>query len=142
MNCEEIMAKNPVCLTPMDDARAAALRMRDENVGFLPVCEGDGRVVGTVTDRDIAVRLVAEGMPASTSVNDFMNREVIACRPGDDIQEAERRMARQQKSRMLVIDDAGKLAGVISLSDIVRKEPDPARAVRTMREIAGREARE
>ena len=141
MRCEEIMKKNPECLSERDDAHRAAQLMRDKNLGFLPVCDDDNRVVGTVTDRDLAIRLIAEDMPASTSVRDVITREVVACKPGDDVIEAERRMAREHKSRMLVIDDDGKLVGVFSLSDIAQSEGDANRTARTLKDISGREAR-
>ena len=140
MRCDEIMKTDPVWVTLRDDAKTAARRMRDEGVGFLPVCDDDRIVTGALTDRDLAIRLVAEGMPASTSVNDVMSREVVACRVSDDIHFAERLMARNQKSRILVLDDAGRLAGVISLSDIAQHERNPDRTARTLREIAEREA--
>lgn len=140
MRCSELMKKSPECVSMKDDAKTAARKMRDSNVGFLPVCDPDGRVVGTVTDRDLAIRLVAENMPGSTSVGDVMSREIVFCRPGDDVREAERRMARQHKSRMLVLDEAGKLLGVFSLSDIAQFEPAD-RTARTLKEVTDREAR-
>ena len=141
MRCEEIMKKSPAFVSVKDDCRTAAVLMRDSNIGFLPVCDDDGRVVGTVTDRDLAIRLVASNMPASTSVGDVVTREVVSCKPGDDIREAERRMAREQKSRMLVIDEAGTLMGVFSLSDIAQFELDSTRTARTLKEVSERETR-
>ena len=141
MRCEEIMKKSPESVTVKDDCKTAAIRMRDSNIGFLPVCDEDGRVVGTVTDRDLAIRLVASNMPASTSIGDVVTREVVSCRPGDDVREAERRMAREQKSRMLVVDETGKLLGVFSLSDVAQFESEPSRTARTLREVSEREVR-
>lgn len=141
MRCEEIMKKSPECVVLTDDCKTAAIRMRDSNIGFLPVCDDTGKVIGTVTDRDLAIRLVASSMPASTSVGDVVTREVVSCGPQDDVREAERRMAREQKSRMLVIDATGKLLGVFSLSDVAQVESDSGRTARTLKEVSGREVR-
>lgn len=139
MRCEEIMKRDLECVSPRDTVEDAACRMRDENVGFLPVCDQSRKVLGTLTDRDIAVRLVAGKLPGSTLVEDIMTREVVACRPQDDLREAERLMAENHKSRIMCIDDAGSLVGVISLSDIAQHERG-ARASETLRQVSEREA--
>jgi CBS domain-containing protein len=133
------MKKNIHCVSPEDSAQTATGMMRDENVGFLPVCDSGRKVEGTITDRDIAIRLVASGKPASTAVEQLMTREVVACEPGDDIERAKQLMALHQKSRMMCIDDQGRLAGVISLSDIVQREG--GLAGETLQQITAREAR-
>lgn len=138
MLCQEIMKKNVEYLNPQDTAEAAGRKMRDTNVGFLPVCDRSGKVIGTVTDRDIAIRVVAQGKTASTAVESIMTREVVSCQPGDDIRRAEEVMSKNHKSRLLCIDN-GKLVGVISLSDIAEK--DAARAVQTINEVNRREIR-
>ena len=140
MKCEEIMKRDVECVSPRDTVEDAAARMRDENIGFLPVCDESTKVLGTLTDRDIAIRLVAARKPASTSVEDVMTREVVACRPEDDIRDAERAMAKNHKSRILCVDEGGRLVGVISLSDIAQHERG-RRASDTLREVSEREAR-
>jgi CBS domain-containing protein len=97
------------------------------------------QVLGTITDRDIAIRLVAESRPATTPVNDLMTREIVACKPTDDIRKAEQLMGTQQKSRIMCLDDAGRLVGVISLSDIAQREKGDW-AARTMKQVTEREA--
>lgn len=139
MRCEEIMKRDVECLEPTEAVQEAARKMRDENVGFLPVCDNDKKIVGTLTDRDIAIRVVAENRPLSTAVREIMSREVVSCRASDDLHRAEQLMARHQKSRMLCVDDAGRIVGVISLSDIA-KRADAGEAAQTMRQIAEREA--
>lgn len=74
-----------------------AIRMRENNVGFLPVCDQSKRALGTLTDRDIAIRLVAQKKPGSTFVEDIMTEEVVACSPRDDVRDAARVMAQNQK---------------------------------------------
>jgi CBS domain-containing protein len=139
MKCDEVMKREVQFARDSDTVQAAAQRMRDRNIGFLPVCDQAGRVVGTLTDRDIAIRLVAEDRgAASCTVGQVMTTEVIACRPTDDLAEAERLMATRKKSRVLVTDGAGAIRGVISLSDVAERD-SPARAAITLRQIATRE---
>ncbi len=138
MLCEEVMKRDVECISPREPVEAAARQMRDYNVGFLPVCDQTKKVVGTITDRDIAVRLVAERKPASTFVEDVMTREVVSCGAQDDLQKAEQLMAKNHKSRIMCLDGGGKLIGVISLSDIAQREQ--AAAWQTLREISSREA--
>jgi CBS domain-containing protein len=140
MICQDIMKDDVACLSPMDTAQMAAQKMRDLNVGFLPVCDASGKPIGTLTDRDLAVRLVAEDRSASnTSISVLMTDEVITCRPEDDIQKAQSLMAKHHKSR-IIIQDGGRIAGVISLSDIAQNV-DALLAARTMRQVSQREVR-
>jgi CBS domain-containing protein len=139
MLCSDLMKTEPSSVLPDDTVHTAAQRMRDENIGFLPVCDGSGKALGTLTDRDIAVRLVAEARPAATPVADVMTREVVACRPDEDIRQAEERMRKAQKSRIMCTDAEGRLVGVISLSDIAQVETND-NAAETMRAVTMREA--
>jgi CBS domain-containing protein len=134
------MKRDVECVSPSDSVEDAAIRMRDDNIGFLPVCDQSKKVLGTLTDRDIAIRLVAAKKPASTLVEDVMTREVVACAPKDDIRDAERAMAKNHKSRIMCVDEDGLLFGVISLSDIAQHEAG-GRASETLREVSEREAR-
>ena len=139
MLCEEIMQRRVETVAPEDSALIAADKMRKRNIGFLPVCERDGTVVGAITDRDITVRLVCEDLPAQTHVRALMTNEVVACRPTDSLHHAEDLMAQKQKSRVVCVDDLGRIVGVLSLSDIARGEGD--RAVETLPRVTAREAR-
>jgi CBS domain-containing protein len=139
MLCEEIMKRDVECLSLQDTVQIAARKMREANVGFLPICDTTKKVIGTLTDRDIAIRLVADSKPASTKVSDIMTKEVVACRPSEDVSKAEQLMGKNQKSRILCVDDSGKLVGVISLSDIAQR--DGGRVAQTMRDVTAREAR-
>ena len=140
MLCEEIMKRDVECLLAQDTAQEAAKKMRDTNVGFLPVCDPGGKVVGTLTDRDLALRLVAENRSSTVVAAEIMTREVVACRPSDDIAKAEQVMGQKHKSRILCIDEQGKLRGVISLSDIAQHE-DAARVGQTVKQVTERETR-
>jgi len=138
MLCSELMKTEPVCVLPDDTVQTAAQRMRDEDIGFLPVCDGSGKPLGTLTDRDIAIRLVAAALPAATRVADVMTSEVVACRPDEDVRQAEERMRKAQKSRIMCTDAEGRVVGVISLSDIAQVETD-REVTETMRAVTARE---
>jgi CBS domain-containing protein len=141
MRCETVMKKDVVYALPTDSARQAAALMRDENIGFLPVCDDDGCVVGVLTDRDLAIRVCADGLSAAdVNVEDTMTREVVACRPDDELTDAERLMAEYCKSRVVVTDDAYHLLGVISLADVVQRDSN-RHAAHTLRKIVSREYR-
>jgi CBS domain-containing protein len=139
--CQDLMKTEIETFREGDTVQDVARRMREVNIGFAPVCAADGRPVGTLTDRDIALRVCAEDRRASTThVGDVMTRETITCQETDSMDEAERQMAHHRKSRLMVVDGEGRLVGVISLSDVVDEEDDD-RAAETMRTIADREVR-
>lgn len=141
MRCEEIMKTTVEVLEQDDDVRTAAQRMRDANVGFLPVCDQNRKVIGTLTDRDIVLRCCTGDRPSSSvKISEVMTREAVTCRPQDDIRTAEELMGRHHKSRIIVTDDKGTIRGVISLSDIAQRE-DPKQTGQTIRQVASREAR-
>ena len=140
MRCEQIMKRNVKCVSPRDTVEDVARRMRDDNIGFMPVCDQSRKTHGTLTDRDLAIRVLADHKPASTLVEDVMTREVISCRPEDDIDKAAQLMARSHKSRIICVDKNGSLVGVISLSDIAQHATGP-RATDILRQISEREAR-
>jgi len=134
MQCEDLMHEDVECARGEDDARTVAQRMKERDVGFIPVCDDEKRVLGTITDRDLAIRLVAEGKPGSRRASDLMTHEVVSCRGTDDIGEAQRLMAKRQKSRIVVVDDEDHLIGVISLADISQEE-EPDRVGDTIRHV-------
>lgn len=141
MQCQEIMCRHVEVIGPDDGIPLAAARMREQRIGFLPVCDADGRVVGVLTDRDIALRVCADHrLPDETFVRDVMSEEVVGCRVSDRVERALDLMARRQKMRIVVFDDQGRLAGVISWSDLAQVE-EPLRVARLMRDVAAREYR-
>ena len=139
MRCEEIMKTNVECVSRDATVVDAARRMRASNIGFLPVCDEAGKVLGTLTDRDLAIRVIADERDPETPVSDVMTREVVACSPGDDLERAEELLGAYQKSRIMCIDAEGHLSGVISLSDIAQYD-ESENASRTLREVSEREA--
>ena len=138
MRCEEVMKTDVAFVRPSDDIRHAAQLMKSRNIGFLPVCSDERKVVGVITDRDIAVRCVAEDRPTTTAVRDVMTREIVACRPEDDIETAELAMARHRRSRILCLGKHQYLLGVISVSDLARVAAEDAGSV--LERVSAREA--
>ena len=142
MQCAQVMKHDYEYVTPADNIHTAARKMRDRGVGFLPVCDHDRKPVGTITARDIAVRVAAQdSRPSNVGVQDVMTTELVTCSPNDDLRVAEERMASAKKSRIICLNDAGQLVGVISLSDVIEREQDDHFAAYAMRLIAGRETR-
>jgi CBS domain-containing protein len=116
----ESMSSNPCAIEADKPVSYAAKMMRDEDVGFAPIVDGD-RLVGTLTDRDIAVRVVAEGRdPNETLVRDVATNNLITVDPEDDLDEAMRLMARHQVRRVAVVQ-GGRLVGVVAQADVARE---------------------
>jgi CBS domain-containing protein len=140
MRCADLMKTDVQIVGPNDNAQWACEKMTWADVGFLPVCDADRRVLGVVTDRDIVVRVVAKGIsPENARIGDCMTGKVVMCGPTDDLAEAERLMAQYQISRIVITDGRGTLMGVISLSDLAERG-SVRRAARTLRAVAAREA--
>lgn len=139
MKCSELMKSDVECCKTDTHITDVARRMKEKNIGFMPVCDDDGVVIGAITDRDIVLRVLADQRDIGTTVvGDAMTNEVINCKPDDDVSYASQLMAEHQKSRMIVIDNNNHPVGVISLSDIAKSESDSA--TQTLSSIAQREA--
>ena len=139
MKAKDIMTKNPKCVTPETSVREAARLMKQEDVGVLPVVERDGsdRLVGIVTDRDIAIRHVAEGHDSSSCpVREAMTSNVRTARENDDVNDVMDVMGKEQIRRIPVIDERGALIGIVALADIVREARDDKKAERTIEKIS------
>jgi CBS domain-containing protein len=117
----EVMTSNPRTIGADELVAEAAKLMRDEDVGLAPVVEGD-RLVGALTDRDIAIRVVAEGKdPASTPVREVASTDVVTVDPEQDLGEALNLMAQHQVRRIPVVEQDGRLVGVVAQADVARK---------------------
>ena len=140
MRVQEVMTRDPACLTPAATVREAAQLMEREDVGIIPVVEeqqGSKKLVGVITDRDIAIRVVGEGKDGGTRVSDVMSRNQIAtCQPGDDVDQVMNAMAKEQVRRIPIVDERGALLGIVAQADIVRKTRDDAKSQRTVEEIS------
>jgi CBS domain-containing protein len=136
MNVREIMTSGVERIDPNTTLKEAARRMKSMDIGFLPVCEKD-RLVGTVTDRDIAVRSVAEGHDVSkTTVDTIMSRNAFFCYDDEDVEECGRQMQGKSVRRMLVLSRDKKLIGVVSLGDIARISGVEPLAARTLKQVS------
>ena len=141
MKIQEIMTKDPATVTPGTTVRDAAKLMQREDTGILPVVESDGnkRLVGVVTDRDIAIRVVAEGRDGETRVSDVMSSGRLATlRPDADVDDAMNAMADEQVRRIPIVDDRGALVGIVAQADVVRKTRDDQKSERTVEQISKR----
>ena len=122
MQCFQLM-KAPVFSCESDDTVAhCAQVMASRNIGFVPVLDGTGRPCGVVTDRDLAIRVVASQLPPQTPVHGVMTKDVVACRATDPLFFAEEMMAARRMSRLVVLDETGRCVGVLSLSDMAHAE--------------------
>ena len=130
--CSQVMPEPVHMLTETDTVEAAARRMHDADIGFLPVCNALGAVIGSLTDRDIVLRIVARGLSPTVPVSDVMTREVVACKPTDEFFVAQQLMRERRVSHVVCVDDARRPVGVISLSEVVRHE-DGFRLAKTVR---------
>ena len=120
MQVQEIMTQPVDTIDPSTTSREAARRMRDENIGALPVRE-NGELIGMVTDRDIVARAVAENsLPSNTAVSAVMSQGIYYCFEDDSLEEAARIMAEHQVRRLPVLNHAQQLVGIIAIADIAR----------------------
>lgn len=120
---QDVMTRDPACCTPEDGVIECAKAMDREDVGVIPVVESRDtrRLVGVVTDRDLAMEVVAEGKnPAECTVADCMTDELVVCRPHDDLDEALGLMQEHQLRRIMVVDEDFSVVGVVSQADIAR----------------------
>ena len=124
MKARDLMTPDPVCCTPADTVEKAAQLVSENDCGCVPVVEDleTKKIVGTITDRDIACRCVGEGKGPQTTVRQAMSEDPNCCRPEDDIRDVERIMAERQVRRVPVIDDQGCCVGMIAQSDLAREE--------------------
>jgi CBS domain-containing protein len=136
MKVSEIMSRNVVCIGPDTTIKDAAEKMRSLDVGFLPVCE-DGHVVGTLTDRDITIRHVADGQnPYRVKARDIMTPNALYCYEDQDVEEVGRYMQEHEVRRVLIFNHAQQLVGVVSVGDISKVAGEEFLAGETLREIA------
>jgi CBS domain-containing protein len=118
MKLSDIMTRNVEVIHPNSPLQEAAIKMRDLNVGAIPVCDGD-RLKGMLTDRDITIRSAAEGRdPKTTRASEVMTPEVIYCFEDQDVEEAARLMANRQVRRLLILNREKRLVGIVSLGDL------------------------
>jgi CBS domain-containing protein len=137
--CKDVMTQDPVCCLPTDTVSKAAQLMKDENVGSIPVVEDEEtmKLIGIVTDRDLALQVVAPEWDAETTqVDEVMTYDVITCRADDDLQKAVDAMAQHQLRRMPVIDGDHRIVGIISQADVATRVEKPEEVAEMVKEIS------
>ncbi len=142
MKARDIMTSNPECLTPDSTLQQAARLMRDGGFGAVPVVNDEStlEVVGIITDRDIAIRHVAEGHADSCCVGDHMTRDVEVVRADSDLADVEDVMSDEQVRRIPVVDENDRLIGMIAQADLARADSmdDVGETVRGISKEGGR----
>jgi CBS domain-containing protein len=120
----DVMSANPCAIDASKPVAYAAKMMKEEDVGLAPIVEGD-RLVGALTDRDIVTRVVAEGRdPQSVTVREVASTELVTVDPQQDLDEALRLMASHQVRRLPVVEEDGRLVGVLAQADVAREAKD------------------
>ncbi len=136
--CSDVMTEDLIYCMPDDSTTKAAQLMKKEDVGPVLIVDDTRALVGIVTDRDLALKIVGEGRdPQTTPVKDVMSKKLITCRAEDDVERAMSAMAQYQLRRIPVVADGMKLVGIISQADIAR-ENAPQKTGEVVKEISQR----
>lgn len=138
-NCSDIMTKNPACCLCDESVVRAAKLMKDQNVGSIPVVENrlTRILVGIVTDRDLALKVVAEGRnPETVKVEDVMTRGIITCHADDDLQMALDAMSDHQLRRIPIVDHENRILGIIAQADVATQIDQPEKTASVVKEIS------
>lgn len=128
--CKNVMTNDPVCCVPEETVDKAAQLMKLEDIGSVPVVESfdSYKLVGIVTDRDLAVEVVAADRdPADTRIGEVMKQEVITCKESDDIQKALDAMAKHQVRRIPIVTRDNRVVGIIAQGDVATRLHEPER---------------
>lgn len=126
MLVKEVMSKNPDAISEEMTLKQAAIEMQKHDFGFLPV-KHDGQIIGVVTDRDLVIRALANGLdPNKSKLKDVITKELYYCHEDDEIKKVADIMCKKQVHRIAVYDKKNQLSGVVSIGDIARKCKDTA----------------
>src|SRR5512146_2210638 len=139
MKIQDIMTRDPSSVTADATVREAAQVMKQENVGIVTVVDGqdERRLVGVVTDRDIAIRCVAEGKDGTCRVRDVMSTDDLAtCKADDDVDNVMDAMRSEKVRRIPIVDERGSLVGIVSQADVMLKTRDTNAAGETVEQIS------
>jgi len=137
--CADIMTPNPYFCLPTDNVITAAELMKRENIGSVPVVDNDQtqKLIGIITDRDLALKVVGEGLEAkSTRVEAVMTRKVVTCRTDDELQVALDAMSDNQLRRIVIVDNANKVLGIISQADVATRANQPEKTAEVVKDIS------
>jgi CBS domain-containing protein len=133
----DVMTRGAECIGPTDSLQEAAQKMSHMNIGLLPVCGDNDRLLGMITDRDITVRGVAQASDArTTTVKDVMTPDVVYCFDDEDVLEAARLMRNRQVRRLAVLNRDERLVGIVSLGDLAVETGDERLAGKTLEDVS------
>jgi CBS domain-containing protein len=138
-NCSDVMTKNPVAALSGDTVANVAQLMKERDIGPVPIVEDkiSKKLIGIVTDRDLAIKVVAAGRdPNTTFVRDVMTKDVITCREDDEIESTLNAMSRHQLRRILVVNENDMLVGIIAQADIATRMNEPEKTGEVVKEIS------
>lgn len=139
MKCSEVMTKDPTCCLASDTAFDAAQLMKSENVGPIPIVtdKQTNKLAGIVTDRDLALKVVAEGLdPKTTRIEEIMTTGVMTCSGNHDIKEVLELMEEHQLRRIPIVDGNDRLIGIIAQADIATRVDEPEKTHEVVEEIS------
>lgn len=136
MKCIDVMTKSPKVCAPTDTVQQAAQLMKSEDVGPIPIAGPDGKLEGIITDRDIVLKVVAEGRdPKTTKLNEVMTTDVVTCAPDGDIEDTLNLMEDHQVRRIPVVE-GNRLVGIISQADVATRLEQPDKTAEMVEEIS------
>lgn len=133
------MTPKPYCCLPTDNVAAVAQIMERENIGPLPVIDSQEvrKLIGIITDRDLAIKVVGESLDVeATKVEAVMTRKVVTCREDDELQRALNLMSEHQLRRIVIVDHANKVVGIISQADLATRMNQPEKTAEVVKDIS------
>jgi CBS domain-containing protein len=139
MKCSEVMTENPSCCLPTDTVFEAAQLMKSEGVGPIPIINDKEtrKLEGMVTDRDLALKVVAEGLdPKNTKVEEVMTTGIVTCGPDDNANKAIELMEQHQVRRIPIVDGSNRLLGIIAQADIATRMNAPQKTAEVVEQIS------
>jgi CBS domain-containing protein len=137
--CSDVMTKNPVCSLPSDGVVKVARLMQSKDIGSVPIIENEQtkKLVGMVTDRDLALKIVAKGRdPKSATAEDVMSQKVVTCQADDKLQKALDAMAEHQLRRIPVVDSNNAIVGIIAQADVATRFDKPEKTAELVKDIS------
>jgi CBS domain-containing protein len=137
--CSEVMTSNPTCCLPIDAVNQVAQMMKNEDVGSIPIVENHQtkKLMGIVTDRDLALEVVAQGRdPKTTRVEQVMTHDPVTCKADDDLQQVLTAMAGYQLRRIPVVDNANRIVGIIAQADVAIHADNAKQTAKVVEEIS------
>jgi CBS domain-containing protein len=139
VNCRDVMTPDPVCCSISDSAVDAARVMMEHDIGSVPVVESQSskRLVGIVTDRDLVLRVIADGRnPKSCRLGDIISRDLVTCSPDDDVNTVFESMQARQIRRIPVVDENRRVVGMIAQADIALRVREPSKTAEVVEEVS------